>query len=225
MHLAFNKMKKRRWSRKKKKAKVHSERKKPIAQKLTVPETEYILKWRLFYDKQIGDTMKNFTRRFLWWPEQHAVHPALLLKRQGLIIFIIPSEIPVSSLVLRKYGENHFIISYLKDLLVSVCEIYLSEPQIYPSFTCTYIMLVKKKPWRQMVTHTCIFNNVKEILVRRALKGFGELEVKKFSPVERERYLYSSKCYDQAMSTFFLWQTNGCRVIRHQRGSKPVGRS
>lgn len=66
-----------------------------------------------------------------------------------------------------------------------------------------HVMLVKKKPWRQMVTHTCIFNNVKEILVRRALKGFGELEVKKFNPVERERYLYSSKCYDQAMSTFF----------------------
>ncbi len=33
------------------KTKVQSERKKPIAQKLTVPETEYILKWRLFYDK------------------------------------------------------------------------------------------------------------------------------------------------------------------------------
>ncbi len=39
-----------------------------------------------------------------------------------------------------------------------------------------------------MVTHTFIFNNGKEILVRRALKGFGELEVEKFSPVERERY-------------------------------------
>ncbi len=54
-----------------------------------------------------------------------------------------------------------------------------------------------------MVTHTFIFNNGKEILVRRALKGFGELEVEKFSPVERERYLYSSKCYDQARALSF----------------------
>lgn len=48
-----------------------------------------------------------------------------------------------------------------------------------------------------------IFNNGNEILVRRALKGFGELEVEKFSPVERERCLYSSKCYDQARALSF----------------------
>ncbi len=48
-----------RCKKRKKKTKVQSKRKKPIAQKLTVPETEYILKWRLFYYKLIGDNDKK----------------------------------------------------------------------------------------------------------------------------------------------------------------------
>ncbi len=46
--------------KRKKKTKVQSKRKKPIAQKLTVPETEYILKWRFFYYKLIGDNDNFF---------------------------------------------------------------------------------------------------------------------------------------------------------------------
>lgn len=94
--------------------------------------------------------------------------------------------------------------------------------------TC-HVMLVKRSHGDKWLHTPCIFNNGKEILVRRALKGFGELEVEKFSLVEREIYLYSSKCYDQARALSFKKQTNApltsCRVLRHEcvQGSKPVG--
>lgn len=134
--------------KKKKNAKVHMERKKPIAQKLTVPETEYILKWRLFYDKQIGDTTTNFTQRFLWRPEQHAVHPTLLLKRQGLIIFIIPSEIRFLARfeeVWWKSLHNKLFKRLVSERVWDKNFSDLSEPQIYPLFYMyIHVMLVKK---------------------------------------------------------------------------------
>lgn len=92
-------------------------------------------------------------------------YPTLLLKRQGLIIFIIPSEIPVSSLVLRKYDENHFIISYLSGLLVSVCEIKTSVTYkslkfthnlIFFFFTCTYMSCWLKKSHGDKWLHTLV---------------------------------------------------------------------
>lgn len=60
-----------------------------------------------------------------------------------------------------------------------------------------HVMLVKRSHGDKWL-HTCIFNFVRD---GQESVG-GELEVK-FSPTERERDLSSSKCYDQAMSTFF----------------------
>lgn len=106
---------------------------KPIAQKLTVPETEYILKWRLFYDKQIGDNDAKFYLAIF----KHAVRPTLLSKRQGLII--IPSEIPVSFHFLSRFEELRWksLCNKLFKRLVSE-RVWdknfsdLSKPQIYP---------------------------------------------------------------------------------------------
>lgn len=82
----------------------------------------------------------------------------------------------------------------------------------FPPFTCTYMSCWLKEAMETNGYTHFIFNNGKEILVRRALKGFGELEVEKFSPVERERCLYSSKCYDQARALSF----NGKQMLPSQ---------